>query len=96
MKPTDAHRTVTAVVAGFLHDVLEDSNAAAVVLEREVGQRVVKLVKCNSYDPSISKSEQAYEELFRRAAACGRDALVIKAADLLDNSAYYCIGVSED
>ena len=77
------------VVAGLFHDLLEDSGVSNEAIIEEFGDRVLTLVKANSFNPDIPSREERDRELIERCAAAGNEALVIKAADILDNMPYY-------
>lgn len=77
------------VVGALLHDLLEDSKVAKKKIEFYFGKRIAKLVSANTYNVSIKNPETKYKELFKRTRHAGHDALIIKAADLYDNSFYY-------
>ena len=51
---------------------------------------MLALVKANSEDRKI-KNEKRNEEMLCRCANFGREATMIKAADILDNSDFYCL-----
>lgn len=85
----------TEIVAGaLLHDLLEDSRVTKKKIESHFGKRIVKLVSANTFNFSIKDPETRYKELFKRTGQAGHDALIIKAADLYDNSFYY--GLAKD
>ena len=88
----DKYEYPTAVVvAGLLHDLLEDSVADLKIIEKEFGQEITDLVKANSFDKSITDKKQRYVEVFGRCLKAGREALLIKTADILDNADYYSL-----
>lgn len=76
------------VIAGILHDLLEDSDVAFEEIEKRFGKRAARLVKANSFDKGVVDKRERYSQTFRRCLKVGKDALVIKAADILDNSYY--------
>ena len=78
------------VIAGFLHDVLEDgTDISEEVLSAEFGENVLQIVKANSKDESIKHKQQKKEDLIKRCIATGEKALIVKAEDILDNFFYY-------
>jgi len=77
------------VLAGLLHDALEFSEISYEMLEKEFGENVAKLVSACSKDRSIEDPEKRIEEQIKRCAESGKDALIIKAADILDSFKYY-------
>ncbi|MBY0472867.1 HD domain-containing protein [Patescibacteria group bacterium] len=76
------------VIPAILHDVLEDTGVTEEQLEAAFGSRVLQLVKAVSYDESISDEMKKYQDMYTRTLAAGREAVVIKAADLQINSIY--------
>lgn len=77
------------VVAGILHDLLEDSKISREEIEQNFGSKVANLVQANSFNKTITDKKKRYQQSFARCLKKGKDALVIKAADILDNSHYY-------
>lgn len=80
------------VIASLLHDMLEDTDVSYSQIEVEFGSGVAKLVEANSFKSEIEDYERKYIETFERNIACGRDAVIIKATDLVDNADYYILG----
>ncbi len=76
------------ILAGVLHDILEDTEVTEEELRVEFGDTVTKLVKASTKDDSVAKAEKT-EELIKRCVSNGQDALVIKAADILDSFKWY-------
>ncbi len=82
------------VIAGLLHDVLEDTKCTQGELEKGFGQEAAKLVEQCSFRPeredllrlSNTKTyEQEWMKEFNNWEGYGKEALLIKAADILDN-----------
>jgi guanosine-3',5'-bis(diphosphate) 3'-pyrophosphohydrolase len=73
------------ILAGLLHDALEFSNITEELIKDEFGENVLKIVKACTKDRSIENSDERIEELVKRCAEVGRDALIVKAADTLDS-----------
>lgn len=81
---------VTAIVAGLLHDTLEDTVATADELEREFGKEVVHLVDGVTKIGKITfrSSEEKQAENFRKMVLSMADdirVVIIKLADRLHN-----------
>lgn len=83
------------VAAALLHDLLEDASISIEFIRQEFGERIATIVEAVSFDPSISDPEQNYKEMFERVYQAGREALLVKAADLLNNSYYYDLAPAE-
>lgn len=82
------------VIAAILHDLLEDSVVSYQEIENKFGKDVAKLVRANSFDKdmpekTIQDKRKRYNQSLERCLNAGKRALIIKAADILDNSYYY-------
>lgn len=82
------------IVAGFLHDLVEDTSVTIDQIREEFGEKVAKLVEANSFDPTIMERISQHKETFTRCVKEGQYALLVKAADILDNAPYY--GLEDD
>jgi guanosine-3',5'-bis(diphosphate) 3'-pyrophosphohydrolase len=80
------------VVAALLHDLIEDSEVKLKLIESKFGSPVAKLVDAVSFKPDIKDKKCQYQEMFARTKKSGIEALMIKCADILDNSTYYNFG----
>lgn len=69
------------VAAGVLHDVLEDTDAAAAELEERFGTDVAALVSLVSDDPSIDDEEERKDDVRERVRRAGGYAPVVYGAD---------------
>lgn len=77
------------VIAGILHDLLEDSETKPKEIKQKFGDKVAGLVKANSFDKNIKDKKKRYQQTLTRCLKAGKEALIIKTADILDNSHYY-------
>ncbi len=84
------------VIAGVLHDLLEDTAVTSEELRSEFGAAVADIVAAASFDESIEDYSERHDDIYRRCFELGRDAVVVKAADILDNSDYYELAESEE
>ena len=82
------------VIAGYLHDILEDSNTKKETIQKQFGKTILKLVALNTFDESIENKIKSYKELFKRCST-SKPALIVKTADLLANSPY-CLFTAKD
>jgi len=80
------------VIAGFLHDLLEDTAVSADEIRSEFGDEVGAIVEAATVDDSIDEYLERHYDIYGRCFDLGRDAVVVKAADILDNSGYYGVG----
>jgi len=77
------------VLAGLLHDIIEDTEIFTELLEEEFGTAVLELISTNSKDSSISDQDERIEELIKRCVENGEAALIVKTADVIDNFRYF-------
>jgi (p)ppGpp synthase/HD superfamily hydrolase len=84
------------VVAGFLHDLLEDTDVTADEIRSRFGDDVADVVAAASFDEDIDDYLERHRDIYRRCFELGRDAVLVKAADLLDNSDYYGTGDDDE
>ena len=77
------------VIAGILHDLLEDTDIKEEDIEKEFGMEVGKLVAANSFNIEIINKYERDLDMLNRCKDGGKWALIIKAADILENSDYY-------
>jgi len=77
------------VLAGVLHDAIEWSKISEQMLRGEFGDNIVKLVLASTKDDSITDKEEKTTELIRRCIQNGQDALIVKAADIIDSFKWY-------
>jgi (p)ppGpp synthase/HD superfamily hydrolase len=77
------------VIAAILHDILEETTVTPERIRSKFGRKVTALVKANTLNKSIRNKVKRYKENFERCLKAGKGAMIIKAADILDNSYYY-------
>jgi hypothetical protein len=79
------------LVGAVLHDVLEDTSATYEDVEQKFGARVAKLVRTNSDDMSLQKSERRRARILAMPDK-STEARIVKIADVISN--LRAIGVS--
>jgi len=77
------------VVGAFLHDVIEWSSAHRDRIEKEFGDKVLRLVLANTKDRSIEDGKERIAELAYRCAQVGEEAFIIRSVDTLDSFRWY-------
>lgn len=75
-------------LAWFLHDIIEDTDITSEYLLERYGDTITELILANTKDMSLPKEERDVE-LFARCAKTGIGAMLIKAADIIDNWTYF-------
>jgi (p)ppGpp synthase/HD superfamily hydrolase len=84
------------VVASLLHDLIEDTAVEREDIASNFGEDVANLVDATSFDRDIEDYTERYEDTLNRCFEMGREPVLVKAADTLDNSNYYHLGDSEE
>lgn len=79
----------TIVLAGFLHDVLENTAVTSDEMSEKFGAEITAFVEANSKDSSITDGPTRRAELIQRCFSTSQSAAIVKAADILDNFTYY-------
>jgi len=77
------------IQAGFLHDVIEDSKTNIGSIREKFGDKVAVIVSACTYDSFIQKRVEQYKDAMKHAEKVGKDALIVIAADLIQNEPYY-------
>jgi len=77
------------VQAGFLHDVIEDSDVGINDLRKQFGDKVAAIVAACTYNHSMQDKVEQYKDAMEHAEKVGKDALIVMAADLIQNEPYY-------
>jgi guanosine-3',5'-bis(diphosphate) 3'-pyrophosphohydrolase len=90
------NHTQDVVAAAILHDLIEDTDVKIEVIEREFGSEVVRLVAANSFNTAITQRNERDLDMLNRCKEGGKWALLIKAADILDNSDYFRLCPDEE
>jgi (p)ppGpp synthase/HD superfamily hydrolase len=80
---------IHVIQAGFLHDIIEDSSVNIESIKKQFGDKVADIIAACTYDRSIQDKTEQYKDATRRTAEAGKEALIVVAADLIQNEAYY-------
>jgi (p)ppGpp synthase/HD superfamily hydrolase len=77
------------VLAGLLHDAIEWFGLSEQILQEKFGENIVRLIAANTKNDSIGDKNDKIDELIQRCAQSGQNALVVKAADIIDSFKWY-------
>lgn len=77
------------ILAGLLHDVIEWSKSPRKLISKEFGSNVFELILANTQNPKIKDTVGKWQDMVDRCAKSGKNALIVKAADVLDSFYYY-------
>ncbi len=83
------------VIAGFLHDLVEDTDCKLEEIESKFGKKAATLVGACTFDRNIKDYKERWSKLISNIKRAGRDALIIKLADQIENLPYYML-ISDD
>lgn len=73
------------VIAGILHDVSEKTDHTPVDLGRRFGTKTGRMIAAMTKNRTIPHAFERYQDSVQRCLKYGNDAVVVRAADLLDN-----------
>lgn len=90
----DYHEDI--VIAGLMHDILEDTDFPEAALTKAFNAEVTELVKANTKNKSIANQDDRIKELIERCVLHSEKAAIVKAADILDNFNYFYRTFDED
>lgn len=76
------------VIAGLLHDLLEDTKCTEIQIEKKFGKDLLDFVRVFNYDDPAVHYRERWTAAIDRMKAIGRDAAVIKIVDIADNLRY--------
>jgi len=84
------------VIAGFLHDLVEDTDCKIEEIKSEFGEKVARLVEVCTFDRNIKDYKERWSKLILNIKQVGRDALIIKLIDQMENLPYYMLISDEE
>lgn len=74
------------IIAAILHDLIEDSDVTLREIDSTFGSEVADIVSSITFDPRLKDKKKRNEEMFARAKKRGKRSLIVKCADIYDNS----------
>ncbi len=77
------------VIAGLLHDILEDTDLKEAELRSKYGSQITEIVSAVTLNPQIKTKIERERDVFLRCSQYGFDAFIVKCADILDNIDYF-------
>lgn len=83
------------IIAAILHDLLEDTSIDKDEIKSKFGKKVLDIVEANTFSKNLEDKTERYIDTFERCFKVGREAVIVKAADILDNSHYYPLADSK-
>lgn len=95
MKLIELKESKEVVVAGFLHDLIEDTDCKIEEIKEQFGERVAALVSACTFDRNVKDYKERWHKLISNIKRVGRDALIIKLIDQMENLPYYML-ISDD
>lgn len=77
------------VLAGLLHDAIEWYGIGEEILRKEFGDVITDMVIACTKDDTIKDPKEKIEKIIRQCIAIGKNALIVKSADILDSYRWY-------
>ncbi len=84
------------IISGILHDLLEDTDITYEDIWDSFGEKIARCVLAVTFDSKISDKLEQSRKMFLNCIKFGKDALIVKCADLLDNIKYVNLVVDVD
>ena len=76
------------VIGDVLHDLIEDTDVSYKDIVNEFGEEVADVVQAVSFDPKVEDKLLQAKLMFENCREHGKEALLIKCSDLIDNIQY--------
>lgn len=77
------------VIGGLLHDIFEQSDIHQDMIGAEFGNDVLAIVLANTQNSDIADTVEKWKDMVNRCVIAGKNALIVKAADVFDSLGYY-------
>jgi len=77
------------IIVAILHDLLEDTDVSYSNIKENFGGKIADMVKVLSFDTNIKNKKERERIEIDKAIDYGKEVMVIKAADFIDNSYFY-------
>ena len=77
------------VISGYLHDIVEDTDISIASIKERFNDNIANIVAANTKNADILDNHERHEELIKKCLNSGIDAMIVKAADILDNYTFY-------
>ena len=88
MKLLDLNQPKEVVIAGILHDLVEDTNCKISEIRKEFGCKIADLVSTLTQE-KIKNYKERWHVLLNKIKKRGKGAMIIKIVDNNDNLTYY-------
>ncbi len=77
------------VIGAILHDLIEDTDITYEDIKNDFGKYIADIVLTTTFDRTIKDKQAREKEVISRCIKHSQEALIIKCADILDNTNYY-------
>ncbi len=84
------------ILAGLLHDAIEWYGISEETVRKEFGDTVADMVVACTKDDTIKDPVQKIEKIIKQCIDAGKDALIVKAADIIDSYKWYTMTQNEN
>lgn len=76
------------VIAGILHDLIEDAGISKEKIAEKFGNKIAAMVWALSHDANIADDQLRTKNLHAKIQEAGKDAVIVSIADHIDNFPY--------
>lgn len=83
------------IIASILHDLIEDTDVTKEEIEKVYGSKIADIVEAVSFNPHIEDKLLQAKSMFENCIEYGKEALLVKCADLLDNINFVHLGADD-
>jgi len=88
MKLFGLNQPKEVIIAGLLHDLVEDTNCTVEDIKKEFGPKVAILVSALTQE-KITDYKERWHVLMKKIKKAGKGAMIIKTIDINDNLTYF-------
>lgn len=78
---------IPILIGALLHDLLEDTDCSYDMVKEKFGEEIANIVLALTMNEELSNYTEKYISNFKKAS-CNKKALIVRCADLIDNSSY--------
>ena len=84
------------IAAAILHDLLEDTDCTRENIAEAFGEAMAAFIEALSFSPEDGDKWERNKRCLEACAAYGREAMIVKCADIADNSRFFFKASGED
>ncbi|MDO5733249.1 MAG: HD domain-containing protein [Eubacteriales bacterium] len=86
----------TIIVSAALHDLIEDTDCTLADIQEMWGERISEIVQSLTVQTKGISKLEAFEDSLLRSVRIGKESLIVRVLDVIDNMNYYELASEED